>query len=61
MITGIISLPPKGDFCFIDHNYYVPEQLRKTYNLQDGQKVEAEVKQLPDGRWRVVKIKKSKV
>lgn len=61
VITGIISLPPKGDFCFIDHNYYVPEQLRKTYNLQDGQKVEAEVKQLPDGRWRVVKIKKSKV
>lgn len=61
VITGIISLPPKGDYCFIDHIYYVSEQLRKTYNLQDGQKVEAEVKQLPDGRWRVVKIKKSKV
>lgn len=58
-ITGTVSLPPEGDFCFIDHTYYVPAKIRKSFNLQEGQKVNAEVRQLPDGRWRVVSIKDS--
>lgn len=55
-ITGIVSLPVKGDFCFIDHTYYVSAKIRETNNLQEGQKVTAKVKQLPDGKWRVVSI-----
>lgn len=57
IITGIVSLPPEGDFCFIDHTYYIPAKIRKSNNLQEGQNVKAEVKQMPDGRWRVVTIK----
>ena len=55
-ITGIVSLPVKGDFCFIDHAYYVPAKIRETNKLQEGQQVTAKVKQLPDGKWRVVSI-----
>lgn len=55
-ITGIVSLPVKGDFCFIDHTYYVPAKIRETNKLQEGQKVTAKVKQLPDGKWRVISI-----
>lgn len=58
-ITGIVSLPPKGDFCFIDHTYFVPDSIRKSNNLQEGQSVKAEVRRMPDGRWRVVTIKES--
>lgn len=56
-ITGIVSMPPKGDFCFIDHTYYVPEKIKQSNNLQEGQSVKAEVRLKPDGRWRVVSIK----
>lgn len=55
-ITGIVSLPAKGYFCFIDHAYYVPAIIRETNKLQEGQKVTAKVKQLPDGKWRVISI-----
>lgn len=55
-ITGIVSLPAKGDFCFIDHTYYVPAKIRETNKLQEGLQVTAKVKQLPDGKWRVVSI-----
>ena len=55
-ITGIVSLPAKGDFCFIDHAYYVPAKIRETNKLQEGQQVTAKVKQLPDGKWRVISI-----
>ena len=55
-ISGVVSLPPKGDFCFIDHTYYVPSKIRETNNLQEGQQVTAKVKQLPDGKWRVISI-----
>lgn len=58
-ITGIVSLPPKGDFCFIDHTYFVPDSIRKSNNLQEGQSVKAEVRRMPDGRWRVITIKES--
>ena len=56
-IVGNICLPPKGDFCFIDHTYFVPDSIRKSNNLQEGQSVKAEVRKMPDGRWRVVTIK----
>lgn len=55
-ITGIISLPTQGDFCFIDHQYYVPEKLTKANNLKEGDSVKAKAKKMPDGRWRVVSI-----
>ena len=58
-IVGNICLPPKGDFCFIDHTYFVPDNIRKSNNLQEGQSVKAEVRKMPDGRWRVVSIKES--
>jgi hypothetical protein len=56
VITGVVSLPPKGDFCFIDHQYYVPSTIRKAFNLQEGQVIKAKVKQLPAGKWRVTSI-----
>ena len=55
-VSGVVSLPPKGDFCFIDHTYYVPSKIRETNKLQEGQQVTAKVKQLPDGKWRVISI-----
>ncbi len=55
-ITGVVSLPSKGDFCFIDHQYYVPATIKATCNLQEGQVVKAKVKQMPDGKWRVTSI-----
>ena len=55
-ITGTISLPAQGDFCFIDHQYYVPEKLTKAYNLKEGETIKAKAKKMPDGRWRVVSI-----
>lgn len=35
-IIGVVSLPAKGDFCFIDHTYYVPSKIRETNKLQEG-------------------------
>ena len=55
-ITGTVSLPAQGDFCFIDHQYYVPEKLTKAYNLKEGETIKAKAKKMPDGRWRVVSI-----
>lgn len=55
-VTGVVSLPAKGDFCFIDHTYYVPAIIRVKNKLQEGQEVTAKVKQLPDGKWRVISI-----
>ena len=59
-ICGTISIPPKGDYCFINHEYYVPERIRKEFNLQAQQVVNAKVKQMPDGRWKVITIIKDK-
>lgn len=55
-ISGVVSLPTKGEFCFIDHTYYVSAKIRETNKLQEGQQVTAKVKQLPDGKWRVISI-----
>jgi hypothetical protein len=55
-ITGIVSIPAQGDFCFIDHQYYVPERLTKVNDLKEGDSVKAKAKKMPDGRWRVVSI-----
>lgn len=55
-ITGTVSLPAQGDFCFIDHQYFVPEKLTKAYNLKEGEAIKAKAKKMPDGRWRVVSI-----
>ncbi len=55
-ITGIISLPAQGDFCFIDHQYYVPGKLTKSNNLREGDSVKAKAKKMSDGRWRVISI-----
>lgn len=55
-ITGTVSLPAQGDFCFIDHLYFVPEKLTKAYNLKEGEAIKAKAKKMPDGRWRVVSI-----
>ena len=55
-ITGTVSLPAQGDFCFIDHQYFVPEKLTKAYNLKEGEVIKAKAKKMPDGRWRVVSI-----
>lgn len=55
-ITGMVSLPARGDFCFINHQYYVPERLTKANNLKEGDYVKAKAKKMPDGRWRVVSI-----
>lgn len=57
-ITGIVSIPTQGDFCFIDHQYYVPERLTRENNLKEGDFVKAKAKKMPDGRWRVVSILK---
>lgn len=55
-ITGTVSLPAQGDFCFIDHQYFVPEKLTKAYYLKEGEAIKAKAKKMPDGRWRVVSI-----
>ena len=55
-ISGIVSLPAQGSFCFIDHQYYVPEKLAKANELKEGDRVNAKAKKMPDGRWRVVSI-----
>ena len=55
-VTGTVSQPAQGDFCFIDHQYYVPEKLNKAYNLKEGETIKAKAKKMPDGRWRVVSI-----
>lgn len=55
-ISGKVSVPAHGDFCFIDHQYFVPEKLAKANNLKEGDTVKAKAKQLPDGRWRIVSI-----
>lgn len=56
IIKGMVSLPALGNFCFIDHQYYVPERLTKEYCLKEGDTVKAKVKIMHDGRWRVVSI-----
>lgn len=55
-ISGTVSFPTEGDYCFIDHQYYVPEKLTKANNLKEGDSVKAKAKKMPDGRWRVVSI-----
>ena len=55
-ISGIVSLPAQGSFCFIDHQYYVPEKLAKANELKEGDRVNAKAKKMPDGRWRVISI-----
>lgn len=59
MISGIVSLPAKGSYCFIDHQYYVPEKLTMANNLKEGERVNAKAKKMPDGRWRVISILKN--
>ena len=60
-ISGIISLPAQGNYSFIDHQYYVPERLTVTNGFKEGDRVSAKAKKMPDGRWRVVSIKKCKL
>ena len=55
-ISGKVSVPAHGNFCFIDHQYYVPEKLTKSNSLKEGDIVKAKAKKMPDGRWRVVSI-----
>lgn len=55
-ISGIVSLPAQGSYCFIDHQYYVPEKLATANELKTGDRVNAKAKKMPDGRWRVVSI-----
>jgi tetratricopeptide (TPR) repeat protein len=56
IVSGVVSFPEKGDFCFIDHQYFVPEKLTKANNLKAGVSVKTKAKKMPDGRWRVVSI-----
>ncbi len=56
IVSGIVSFPAQGEFCFIDHEYYVSERLTKDNNLRDGDSVKAKAKKMPDGRWRVISI-----
>ena len=55
-VSGVVSFPTHGEFCFIDHQYYVSEKLTKANNLKAGDSVKAKAKKMPDGRWRVVSI-----
>ena len=55
-VSGVVSFPAQGEFCFIDHQYFVPEKLTKANNLKAGELVKAKAKKMPDGRWRVVSI-----
>ena len=55
-ISGVVSFPAQGEFCFIDHQYFVSEKLTKANNLKAGDTVKAKAKKMPDGRWRVVSI-----
>lgn len=56
IVSGVVSFPAQGEFCFIDHQYFVPEKLTKVNNLKAGDLVNAKAKKMPDGRWRVVTI-----
>lgn len=56
LISGIVSMPAQGSYCFIDHQYFVPEKLTMANGLKEGDKVSAKAKKMPDGRWRVVSI-----
>ena len=55
-VSGIVSFPAQGEFCFIDHKFFVSEKLTKANNLKAGDSVKAKAKKMPDGRWRVVSI-----
>ena len=55
-VSGIVSFPAQGEFCFVDHKYFVSEKLTKANNLTAGDSVKAKAKKMPDGRWRVVSI-----
>ena len=57
-VSGVVSFPAQGEFCFIDHQYFVSEKLTKANNLKAGDSVKAKAKKMPDGRWRVVSILK---
>ena len=56
IVSGVVSFPTQGEFCFIDHKYYVSEKLAKANNLKSGDSLKAKAKKMPDGRWRVVSI-----
>ena len=55
-VSGVVSFPTQGEFCFIDHQYYVSEKLTKANNLKAGDSVKAKAKKMSDGRWRVISI-----
>ena len=55
-VSGVVSFPAQGEFCFVDHQYFVSEKLTKANNLKAGDSVKAKAKKMPDGRWRVVSI-----
>lgn len=55
-ICGKVTFPEHGDFCFIDHKYFVSVKLAKSYSLKEGSSVKAKVIKQPNGKWRVVSI-----
>lgn len=55
-VSGTVTFPERGEYCFIDHQYFVSEKLTKVNNLKGGDSVKAKVKKRPDGRWCVVSI-----
>lgn len=55
-ISGTVSFPAQGEFCFIDRQYFVPEKLAKANSLKAGDLVHGKAKKMPDGRWRVISI-----
>ena len=56
IIIGKVSFPTQGNYCFIDHKYYVPEKLAKVNHLKEGDSIKVKAKKMSDGRWRVVSI-----
>ena len=56
IVSGVVSFPAQGEFCFIDRQYFVPEKLTKANYLKAGDLVRAKAVKMPDGRWRVVSI-----
>ena len=55
-VSGVVSFPAQGEFCFIDHQYFVSEKLTKANNLKAGDSIKAKAKKMPNGKWRVVSI-----
>lgn len=56
VVSGRVSLPASGDFCFVDRKYFVSPKIQSVAHLQEGQIVKVKVKQMPDGKWRVISI-----